>query len=237
MKYLLLFFISFSGYSQIEIKINTINSFEISPKKRKFVIDYQISNKENKEIKFFLLPHSLIANSASSLTLFPVYKIYLNGVFEDVDGPFYETFFGEQNDIYQIINEEDKKKQIEILTSKLEEEYKNIIANYKSDRVNRDDNWIYTNQKLLQSIVYLKPNETKNFQIITFWDKQRYFKIDENEYYLDENEKYEFELSLYLDKLNRKEKLTEEEFTKIKNDENFIEGRFSSNKMKINFGE
>jgi hypothetical protein len=37
--------------------------------------------------------------------------------------------------------------------------------------------------------------------------------------------------------LNRKEKLTEEEFTKIKNDENFIEGRFSSNKMKINFGE
>jgi hypothetical protein len=83
----------------------------------------------------------------------------------------------------------------------------------------------------------LKPNETKNFQIITFWDKQRYFKIDENEYYLDENEKYEFELSLYLDKLNRKEKLTEEEFTKIKNDENFIEGRFSSNKMKINFGE
>jgi hypothetical protein len=133
--------------------------------------------------------------------------------------------------------EEDKKKQIEILTSKLEEEYKNIIANYKSDRVNRDDNWIYTNQKLLQSIVYLKPNETKNFQIITFWDKQRYFKIDENEYYLDENEKYEFELSLYLDKLNRKEKLTEEEFTKIKNDENFIEGRFSSNKMKINFGE
>jgi hypothetical protein len=123
------------------------------------------------------------------------------------------------------------------LTSKLEEEYKNIIANYKSDRVNRDDNWIYTNQKLLQSLVYLKPNETKNFQIITFWDKQRYFKIDENEYYLDENEKYEFELSLYLDKLNRKEKLTEEEFTKIKNDENFIEGRFSSNKMKINFGE
>jgi hypothetical protein len=237
MKYLLLFFISFSGYSQIEIKINTINSFEISPKKRKFVIDYQISNKENKEIKFFLLPHSLIANSASYLTLFPVYKIYLNGVFEDVDGPFYETFFGEQNDIDQIINEEDKKKQIEILTSKLEEEYKNIIANYKSDRVNRDDNWIYTNQKLLQSIVYLKPNETKNFQIITFWDKQRYFKIDENEYYLDENEKYEFELSLYLDKLNRKEKLTEEEFTKIKNDENFIEGRFSSNKMKINFGE
>jgi hypothetical protein len=83
----------------------------------------------------------------------------------------------------------------------------------------------------------LKPNETKNFQIITFWDKQRYFKIDENEYYLDENEKYEFELSLYLDKLNRKEKLTEEEFTKIKNDENFIEGRFSSNKKKINFGE
>lgn len=97
--------------------------------------------------------------------------------------------------------------------------------------------WNYKNQKLLQNIEVLKPNETQNFIIQTNWNNKRYFKMDENEYYLNENYKFEIELPLYLDKSNRKNSLLVEEFKKINNDINFIQGIFTCNKMEINFKE
>jgi len=50
------------------------------------------------------------------LTLFPVYKIYQNGVFEDVDGPFYERQFKEQEQIEDLNDTEQRKKLIEEIT-------------------------------------------------------------------------------------------------------------------------
>lgn len=234
----LILFVTFSISAQIELKIDSITSTDINPKKRKFYINYHISNLTNKEISFFLIPNSLIANSASSLTLFPVYKIFQNGVFEDVDGPFYERTFKEQKDV-EDINESDKgKKIIEEITKKYTLEYQDIIENYKKNGgKSNDDMWILKNQKLLQNIVIIKPNETKNFIIQTNWDKKRYYKIDDNEYYLNENDAFEIELCLYLDKSNRKNSLSPEEFLKINNDENFIQGTFTSNKIEINFKE
>ena len=78
---------------------------------------------------------------------------------------------------------------------------------------------------------------TQNFIIQTNWNKKRYYKIDDNEYYLNENDKFEIELSLYLDKTNRKNSLSPEEFSKINSDGNFIQGTFTSNKMEVNFKE
>jgi hypothetical protein len=237
-KFYLFFFVAFSVSAQIELKIDSISTTDTKPKKREFAINYHIKNLTNKEISFFLIPNSLIAHSASSLTLFPVYKIFQNGVFEDIDGPFYERAFKEQDDLEDLNDSDKKKKLIEEITRKYTLEYQVLIENYKKNGgKSTDDMWIFKNQKLLQHIETIKPNEIKNFIIQTNWNKKRYYKIDDNEYYLNENDKFEFELSLYLDKSNRKNSLSPEEFSTINNNENFIQGTFTSNKMEINFKE
>jgi hypothetical protein len=234
--YLLLLFINFSVSAQIELKIDSISYVDLTSKKRNFKIKYHIKNLTNNEISFFLIPNSLIANSASSMTLFPVYKIYQNGNFEDLDGPFYEKIYPQQEEIEEEIDPEKRKKIIEEITKTYKLEYEKIINDYKQKGGTiTDDSWIFQNQKLLQSTIHINPNETIAFEIKTNWNKERYYKIDDNEFYLDEKDKFEIELSLFLDKSNRKSSLLPEEFTKIKNDKNFIEGRFISNKAAINF--
>lgn len=236
--YFLLLFISYTVSAQIEVKIDDIISSDINPKKRIFEIKYHIKNLTDKKISFFLTPNTLIANSASSMTLFPVYKIYQNDSFEDVDGPFYEKIYSELDEIEELKTKEEKEKLFEEISKKYTLEYQNIISNYKNNGgTNTDEQWIYFNQKLLQSILVLEPNEIKDYTINTSWNKERYFNIDNYEYYLDENNKFEFELLLYLDKTNRQSRLSEEEYSKIIDDKNFIEGTFTSNKMEINFSE
>jgi hypothetical protein len=236
--YILFLLITVSVSAQIEVKIDSIISVDVSSKKRTFSINYHITNTTNKELSFFLIPNTLIANSASSLTLFPVYKIYQNGVFEDVDGPFYERVYKEQEDVENTNDVEQRKKLIAIINQKYTSEYKTIIENYKKNGgTSTDDAWIFKNQKLLQTIVILKPNETKNYTIKTDWNKERYYKIDDNEFYLNENDKFEIELSLNLDKLNRKISLSPEEYSKFEKDKDFLQGTFTSNKMELNFKE
>lgn len=236
--YFLILLITFSVSAQIEVKIDSIISVDISSKKRTFSINYHITNTTNEELSFFLIPNTLIANSASSLTLFPVYKIYQNSIFEDVDGPFYEKVYIEQDAIENEIDVEKRKKLIEEITLKYTSEYKIILENYKKNGgTSTDDAWIFKNQKLLQTIIVIKPNETKKFVIMTNWNKERYYKIDDNEFYLDDKAKFEIDLSLNLDKLNRKNSLSTDEFIKFQNDSNFLQGTFTSNKLEINFKE
>lgn len=88
---------------------------------------------------------------------------------------------------------------------------------------------------MLNTIVALKPNEIKNFTIETSWRRNRYFKILDYEFYLDEKDKFEIQLDLILNKSDRKEFLSEGAFLKIKKNPNFIEGTFESNRMEISF--
>ena len=88
-----IFLISFSVLAQnpkLEVKITSITTEDISASNTEYHINYQIENKTSEDLSFFLLPNALIANTASSLTLYPVYRMYQNGVFEDMDGPFFE---------------------------------------------------------------------------------------------------------------------------------------------------
>lgn len=82
----------------------------------------------------------------------------------------------------------------------------------------------------------MQPKESKSFVIKTVWDKKRYYIQDDLEYYLDEKDKFEFELTFQLIKTHFENRLSPEEFAKIAKDKNFIEGFFTSNKVDINFG-
>ena len=240
MKFFLLF-ISLASLAQnnlLNIKINSVNYNDSLANRRVYQINYQIENTSNNDVQFFLNPNSLIAQAASSMTLFAVYKMYRNGVYDAMDGPFYEKNFAEQDDVEDM--KDFNSPTATALLVKLQEKYKKLKDDYvavykKNGGLNSDEQWIFKNQKLLQSIVTLQPGQTKNFTIKTSWRRNRYFKIADNEYYLDEKDKFEIQLQLILNKSDRNAELSATEFLKIKSNPNFIEGTFTSNRSEISF--
>ena len=73
------------------------------------------------------------------------------------------------------------------------------------------------------------------FEIQTNWSKNRYYKQDDLEYFLDEKDHYEFEMIIDLKKSSFKSQLSNKEFSLIEKDKNFIQGVFTSNKIVIDF--
>ncbi|WP_300570518.1 hypothetical protein [Flavobacterium sp.] len=242
MKILIAFLFSISLSAQtkmLDVKIDSITTNDSNPKKRAFTINYHIENLTENEISFFLRPNTLIANAASSLTLYPIYRIYQNSSFIALDGPFYER---EGNDEWNKYVEMTDKKTPEAkeLLQKIMDEHEaqknTIIDDYKKNGgKNTDELWIIKNHNQWRAKITLQPKEIKSFQIKTSWDKERYILQDDLEYYLDEKDKFEIELTLHLIKTHFKERLSPEEFTQIEKDKNFIEGIFTSNKVEINF--
>lgn len=240
-KYLLLLFsvITLSQNKVLDVKINTITFKDLQIDKRKYTINYQIQNLTNHEISFFLIPNTLIANAASSMTLYPIYKLYINGENTRLDGPFFEKN-GIDWETFIETNKNLTKTEFNLLVEKTVENYKqfnqNIINNYKKDNnTNVDDTWILENNNLIKSKITLNPNEIKQFEIQTHWNKERYYKQDDLEYFLNENDNYEFELTLHLLKKEFKDRLSTQELSIISKDKNFIEGIFTSNKFPIDF--
>lgn len=238
-----IFLISFSVLAQnqkLGVTITSITTEDISASNTEYHINYQIENKTSEELSFFLLPNALIANTASSLSLYPVYRMYQNGVFEDMDGPFFEY---ETEDELEYAKIDDKtsaeaKKLLNKIETKKSYIAKYFYKKYKDEGGKSDDfQWVYNRQKLLNNIIILKPRETKSFTIKTLWNKNRFIKNDDLEFYLDENNTIEIELILDLKTNLFKDQLSEEDLVKINANPNFIRGDFVSNKMKIEFKE
>lgn len=126
----------------LNVKIDGITSEDSDPKKRTYLINYHIENLSEHPVAFFLHPNTLIANAASSMTLFPIYKIYQNGSFIPLDGPFYER---EGNDIWNQYSEMADKNSAEAkeLLEKILNEHKAkskiIVDNYKAKGGKSDD--------------------------------------------------------------------------------------------------
>ncbi len=229
----------FSQTRVLDVKIDAITFDDSNPKNRKYNINYHIENLTNNEISFFLTPNTLIANAASSMTLFPIYKIYVNGVFIALDGPFMEKYGIDWENVlqgYKDYNSAEAKELIKKTIDDFKTKKKLIVDNYKKNGgTSTDEKWILQNDNLLKSKITLKPKEIKLLVIKTNWDKERYSKQDDLEYYLDDKDHYDFELIIDLKKIAFKNQLSSEYFSKIETDKNFIEGIFTSNKMEIDF--
>ena len=244
MKKLLLFFaISLSLHGQnakIQVKVDSIYYVDTNYKNREYYINYQIINTTDKEISFFLIPNALIAETASSSTLFTVYKIYQNGIYENMDGPFFEFESLEELKLAQIedVNSIDYKGLFNTVKQNKKTQIAEYLKKYKDEGgLVSDKLWIYENQRLLDNIIKLMPLESQKFTIKTLWNKDKYIKNDDLEFYLDDNKIIEFQLILDLKKQLFKEKLAPDYFMKIEKDTNFIEGTFVSNKIELNFKE
>lgn len=225
---------------QIDVRINSVTTDETSKSNTEYQFNYQIENLTNKEISFFLMPNALIANTASSLSLYPVYKIYQNGIFEDMDGPFFE--YETQNELDYAKLEDKNSEEAKNLLNRIRTVQSIISKQYNKKYVangGKETNakWIYENQKILNNIIVLKPNETKQFTIKTLWNKNRFVKNDDLEYYLDDKNKIELELILDLKTNLYNEHLSQDDLKKINENPNFITGTFVSNKMALIFKE
>ena len=76
---------------------------------------------------------------------------------------------------------------------------------------------------------------TKSYTKKLLWDKTRYYKLDDNEFYLDEKSNHFLEISITLLKEEYQKTVSKEMFETITKNKNFIKGSFVSNKHLINF--
>lgn len=218
-KFILLFFFYCNCFAQnppIAIMIDSITSFDSIPEERKFTIHYSIENLTDKEVSFFLNPNSFISNSRASMSRTISYKIFQNQEVMEMDNIF--------------INKRAKFIWDEFEKAKTDEEKKVFFKKHMETDLD-----VSKEDLILKDLLILKPNEKRLFSKTLLWDKKRYFKIDDIEYYLDEIIPHYFELSINLMREEFKDKLSAEEFQKIMTDKSFVKGWFTSNKVEINF--
>ena len=55
--------------------------------------------------------------------------------------------------------------------------------------------FVFENNTIYKTLKTLEPKETQHYQLILYWNKERYFKSEENEYYLEASSKYTIEIA------------------------------------------
>lgn len=222
MKSLFLLLISFASFAQnpaIKIEIDSISSFDSIATERIYTIKYHIENLLDNPISFIANTQNLIPINTGSQRHNGYYKLFEGQKPIDMNTIFTNKLFKSKKE-YKFY---DDKTAEEVEKIAMEEFVKN--------------HWEETNKDLMKSIVRMQPKETKNFTVKLYWNKERYRKEDEFEFYIEEKATHyiEFAVNLLLEEF--KEKLTEEQFSTIVNDKSFIKGWYTSNKVEIDFSE
>jgi hypothetical protein len=236
MKYWILLFISFSAFSQnksIELQIDSITHIDSTATERIFTINYHIENLTNSTISFFLDPENLTPISRGSMSKTILYKIYENQELFNLEN----IFINKKMEAFKKAMEDAKTPEEKNLILK---KFLNKEMNMNMDSIKKMDekatlNW--EKELLLKSITTLKEKEKINYSKTLIWDKKRYHKIEDNEFYIDENKPYyiEFTVNLMIEEFISKGDL--EDFGELLKNYNFIKGWFTSNKAALNFKE
>lgn len=212
----------------ITIKIDSITSKDSSEfQDREFTISYHIENQTANEISFFLNTNSFMPNAYSSMGFATTYKLFQNE--NQVDAVRIITnkrtnSFSDRNNNKSVINF-------------IRVNHDSIQLEIKKHKMDSLYFFQKKNKAILSAIFTLKPKETKVFTQTLYWNKERYTKNEDLEYYFDEDSHYYLELELTLLKNEYRDRLTQKELEAIVNNPNFIKGYFYSNKVAMNFKE
>ncbi|MBK0371076.1 hypothetical protein [Flavobacterium agrisoli] len=225
--FLLLVVFSLSAQNNVlEIKIDSITSKDSSEfLDREFTISYHIKNLTEKEVSFFLNPNKFLPSISSSMSYATTYRLFQN------ENPI---------DASQVIKSRRKSYQSKDRKETIRDDFMNkdsIKSNLKKWENDSLYFWKKKNKDILSSILVLKPREKKEFKQKIYWNKNRYTKTDDLEYYLEENLFYTLQIELILLKKEFADRLTTEELNTFLKDPNFLEGYYYSNKAEINFKE
>lgn len=239
----------------LELRIDSIKT-EDAAKERKYTIVYHLTNLTDKKLSFFQKPENLISNNGGSMSNCPYYKIYEGDKFLNLGTVFNRPDKSNPHPNRIEINSKDKTKNAEAMKWLREnfvvdgEIIKELKETGKISRVETVTDSLYMEflegnympkkfefkkRPVMDDVMTLEPHETKTFTQTGYWDKDRYFFHDPEEFYLNEKAKHYFEITFVMLKEHLKSRLTSEEYDKIMADENFIKGVFVSNKMEIDF--
>ena len=227
--YLLLLSLPISA--QIELKIDAISSKDSIPTERKFTIQYHIENLTDKEVVFSLYPMSFGSNRRASMFKGMVYKIFQDQEFLDLEDIFSNT---KVNSYRQALLEAKTKEEKDVLVRKYLEEQKRINLDSKSI-IDENELLLEKGKNFSKSIITLLPKEKRSYSKTLIWNKSRYYKLEDNEFYLDENKPHYFELTINLMKEYFKDYVEVNEYQEILNNPSYIKGWFTSNKVEIDF--
>lgn len=210
---------SFAQNTELEIRIDSITFIDSNPTERKFTINYHIENKTNNAVSLILNTNKIKSNMTNSLSWIPSYRLYHENITIDTDNVFNSK--KSQELIQKRINE------LESIKSNITEYL--LIEHKKTKEKN--------SKEIINSIIKLNPKEIKSYTVTLDWDKNRYQKSFDNEYYLDEKSSHYIDLFLYLNKEELEKNLLIEDLKTILEDKTIAKGWLQSNRMEINFKE
>jgi hypothetical protein len=222
LKYLILLLLSVTIYAQskpIVLKIDSIVTTETEDNRRAFKLYYQITNATKQEISFVLDVKTIIPIGSGSLRPLPYYKLYENESSIDVS----HIFTGNKELLY-FKNEAEMTRTLDSISA--------ILKNKTPEQRQQEKK-----EYFLNNIQKMQPNEVKHLEAIIVWDKNRYYRNGDIEYYIEEKEKHFIELHIHLMKEELLLSFSEDEKKELLKDKTLTKGWFTSNKMEINLGE
>ncbi|MGC4040616.1 MAG: hypothetical protein QM710_07495 [Flavobacterium sp.] len=220
MKLIICLLFSVAAFSQakpLEFKIDKLTSID-STSKRCYTLEYHIENTSSKTVSFVLNGNSLIPINAGSQSEKMYFKLFENDksieMTNILDAGLWQKRF--------TYNESEKPSQEEL--AKLEQE---ALKYYEEQR----------KKSILDNIITLKPKEIIRYRAYFSWDKERYRRQGDFEYYIHETNPHFLELDFNLMLETFENKLTPEEYKTISSNPNIIKGWYTSNRVAIDFSE
>lgn len=203
--------------TEVAVQIDSITHIDPSPNERLFTVHYSVTNKTKSLISLVLNTKELRSNMYNNSSWIPSYRL------------FQEKNMIETNTVF------DSKKSgaaLKQLMQALEENRKDL-ADFLAKQTEGIEQ--KTRKEILESVLQFQGNETKKFTANLSWDKNRYHKFEDNEYYLNTNDTHFLDLFLYFNKHELASRLPAEDLKNILETPNLISGWITSNKFPINF--
>lgn len=215
--YLLLFCVSLFGQKKpLSFEIDKLTSID-SISKRCYTLEYHIQNVSDKTVSFILNGTSLIPINAGSQSERMYFKLFENDKSIEMSNIIDNGFVQKRFMNSEVITDS-------LMLKKQEEEG---LQYYKEQR----------KKSILENIITLKPNEAKEYTAYFSWNKERYRRQGDFEYYISETQPHFLQLDFNLMLEVFEERLTGEEYKTISSNPNLIKGWYTSNKVPIDFGE
>ncbi|WP_298136649.1 hypothetical protein [Flavobacterium sp.] len=220
------------GQKPLEIIIDSIQTSDSISDVRKFTVNYHIQNTTNKEVMFIncAFPLTNFYPDVTKLNVFSVIVennkyIRLNILHKDISY---------LRHLDSLANAESAEAKAKIILAYIKNRSRDTTK-MKSEVEKRKK--INDFEYVKSAIQIFQPKEIRSFTETLYWNKKRYYKVDDLEYYIDEKEPYYLELSMVFFKKEFQYFFEEEHFKKMINNPNFLEGHIISNKVEMNFKE
>ena len=227
----------------LTLTIDSITSKDESDKERVFTVKYNLKNNTSDTLHFFFLPKDISPSTGGSLTKEIYYKIYENQNFIEIGLAFTQVTSEKSENNFDFEGATQTQKDSIIIThfaEKVEEEPAKLLKIFKekgtAGLLDSSNDYIQKIYKKRNNYYHsLLPNQIEEYEATFKWNKDRYYYNEPNEFYLDENAKHYFEITLVALKEEYEDNVDADVFEKIMKHPHFIKGVFVSNKVEIDF--